>query len=265
MHLMFGDEADKDAAKDKKFFVYGAIFVPTNSVSALHTEVERLRTAAGMAGTDTLKSGTNTKPEGMTSTAHKQLKIDVTKAAYEKGNVKLCVQVTLHELARNQKHDDRVLYGANTILAKFNHFLAAQRSHGFAVMDRIPVEKPYEYLKEKFQVGMTQNGKPLGRLDRVLGFSHGADGTSHLCSVCDILLGSFRYCVNDPKNEEAAAEMFSTLMGMMWRGRRSGQDTIREFGLCFRPLNIDAPKYQAEYDGLEARLQGYLNGKETER
>jgi hypothetical protein len=204
MYLMFGDEADKDAAKDKKFFVYGAIFVPTNSIAALHAEVERLRAVAGMAGTDTLKSGTNTKPKGMTNEAHKQLKIDVTKAAREKGNVKLCVQVTLHELARNQDHDARVLFGANTILGKFNHFLAEQNSHGFAVMDRIPVEKPYDYLKEKFQVGMTQNGKALGRLERILGFSHGADGTSHLCSVCDILLGSFRYCVNDPKNEEAA-------------------------------------------------------------
>jgi len=264
MYLMFGDEADKDAAKDKKFFVYGAIFVPTNSIAALHAEIERLRTAAGMAGTDTLKSGTNTKPKGMTNEAHKQLKIDVTKAAREKGNVKLCAQVTLHDLARNQEHDDRVLYGANTILGKFNQFLAAQGSHGFAVMDRIPVEKPYEYLKEKFQVGMTQNGKPLGRLDRILGFSHSADGTSHLCSVCDIPLGSFRYCVNDPKNEDAAIEMFPTLLQMMWRGTRSGRDTSREFGLCFRPLNIEAPKYQAEYDALETRLQRYLYGKKSE-
>lgn len=114
MHLMFGDEADKDAAKDKRFFVYGAIFVPSNSISALHSEVERLRTAAGMSGTDTLKSGTNTKPNGMANDAHKQLKIDVTKAALEKGNVKLCVQVTLHDLARNLSHDDRIFYGANT-------------------------------------------------------------------------------------------------------------------------------------------------------
>jgi len=264
MHLMFGDEADKDAAKDKKFFVYGAIFVPSNSISALHAEVERLRVAAGMSGTDTLKSGTNTKPTGMANDAHRQLKIDVTRAALEKGNVKLCVQVTLHDLARNQDHDDRILYGANTILAKFNQFLAAQNSYGFAVMDRIPVANPYDYLKEKFQVGLTQGGKPIGRLDRVLGFSHGADGTSHLCSVCDILLGSFRYCVNDPKNENVALEMFPKLMQMMWRGRRDGQETSREFGLCFRPLKIEVAKYQAEYDALETRLQGYLNGKRSE-
>jgi hypothetical protein len=77
-------------------------------------------------------------------------------------------------------------------------------------MDRIPVDKPYDYLKEKFQVGMTRNGKTMGRYDRILGFAHGADGTSHLCSVCDILLGAFRYCVNDPTNENAAIAMFPT-------------------------------------------------------
>lgn len=52
MYLMFGDEADQDAVKGKKFFVYGAIFVPTNSLYALHSEIERLRVAAGLVGTD---------------------------------------------------------------------------------------------------------------------------------------------------------------------------------------------------------------------
>jgi hypothetical protein len=102
---MFGDEADKEATKNKKFFVYGGIFMPTNSISSLHAEIERLRVAAGMAATDSLKSGPNTKPPGMSSETHRQLKIDVMKAAREKGNLRFCAQVTLHELARNQDHD----------------------------------------------------------------------------------------------------------------------------------------------------------------
>jgi hypothetical protein len=47
MYLMFGDEADRTAVQGKKFFVYGAIFVPTNSISALHHEIERLRVKSG--------------------------------------------------------------------------------------------------------------------------------------------------------------------------------------------------------------------------
>jgi hypothetical protein len=260
MYLMFGDEADKEAAKDKKFFVYGAVFVPTNSISPLHAEVERLRVGAGMAASDSLKSGTNSKPKSMSAETHRQLKNDVMKAAREKGNIRFCAQVTLHELARNRDHDDRVEWGANTILGKFNTFLREQGSYGFAVMDRMPVKTPYEYLKEKFQVGMTFPDKPSMRLDRILGLSHGADGTSHLCSVCDILLGSFRYCVNEPDNEEAGKAMFPTLMEMMWKVKQGGTTQVREFGLYFRPLNVDAPKFKAEYDALETRLQGYLNG-----
>ena len=76
-----------------------------------------------------------------------------------------------------------------------------ERTWGYVIMDRIPVDKPYEYLKEKFQVGLIFPDKNSVRLDRILGLGQGADGTSHLCSVADIMLGAFRYCVNEPDNE----------------------------------------------------------------
>ncbi|MGX0966763.1 hypothetical protein AB7M63_007212 [Bradyrhizobium japonicum] len=258
MYLMFGDEADQDAVKGKKFFVYGAIFVPTNSLHALHSEVERLRVAAGLVGTDSLKSATRGRPACLNAEEHRKLKNDVMKAAREQGNVRFCAQVTLHELARNQHHDDLVLFGANTILGKFNTFLRDQTSYGYAIMDRIPVKTPYEYLKEKFQIGMRFPDKPAARFDRILGFSHSADGTSHLCSVADILLGAFRYCVNEPDNEDAGKAMFPTLMEMMWKRTHAGQTYVNECGLVLRPQEVQVAKYKAEYDGLVTRLQGYL-------
>jgi hypothetical protein len=36
MYIMFGDEADHGQNKGKKFFMYGAVFVPTNTLAALH-------------------------------------------------------------------------------------------------------------------------------------------------------------------------------------------------------------------------------------
>jgi hypothetical protein len=47
----------------------------------------------------------------------------------------------------------------------------------------------------------------------------------------------------------------------MWRSKVDGKLTSREFGLCFRPLKIASPKFQAEYDALAERLTGYLNAK----
>ena len=117
MYLMFGDEADREAVQGKKFFVYGAIFVPTNSLVALHKAIELLRTKNGMANTDSLKSASGSRPKGMSFESHRDIKTEVMKTAREVGNVKFCAQVTLHDLARNQKHDELVLWGANTVLA----------------------------------------------------------------------------------------------------------------------------------------------------
>jgi hypothetical protein len=263
MYLMFGDEADREAVQGKKFFVYGAVFAPTSSLVALHKDIELLRTKYGMASTDSLKSASGSRPKGMSFERHRDLKAEVMKIAREVGDVKFCAQVTLHDLARNQKHDDLVLRGANTVLGKFNQFLQENKSHGYAILDKIPVEHPYRYLREKFQIGNTFSDGSTIRLDRVLGLSHGVDGSSHMCSVADILLGAFRYCVNEPDNEEAGKAMFPVLMGMMWKSERDGTTTVSDYGLCLRPTTVKEAKHQSEYDSLMVRLRGYLEGKPT--
>jgi hypothetical protein len=178
------------------------------------------------------------------------------------GKVKFCAQVTLHELARNQSHDDLVLWGANTVLGKFNAFLDQRTTYGYAILDRLPVEHPYRYLKEKFQLGMTfLDGRSSMRLRRILGFAQAVDGSSHMCSVADIMLGAFRYCVNDPENPDAAKAMFPVLMQMMWKRKQDGRPVVNECGLIFRPATVEETKYQTEYDDLSSRLLGYLNSE----
>jgi hypothetical protein len=151
-----------------------------------------------------------------------------------------------------------VTWGANTILAKFNAFLGENKSYGYALLDRMPIEHPYKYLQEKFQLGMIFPDKPSVRFERILGFGHSVDGSSHLCSVADILLGAFRYCVNEPENEDAGKVMFPTLMTMMWMREREGKTSVVESGLVFRPQNVKEAKHQQEYDALAERLQSFL-------
>jgi hypothetical protein len=154
-----------------------------------------------------------------------------------------------------------VLWGARTILGKFNQFLWEQKTHGYAVLDKIPVEHPYRYLKEKFQIGNTFPDGSTIRLDRVLSFGHAVDGSSHTCSIADILLGASRYCVNEADNEDAGKAMFPVLMSMMWKGLRDGKPAVVDYGLCFRPSTVKETRHQGEFDGLAMRLQGYLDGK----
>lgn len=257
MFLMFGDEADPEQGRGQKYFVYGAIFVPIDKLPALHAEIERLRSASGLTNTDSLKSASGTRPKGMTHEQHRELKSKLMTLARDVGNITFCAQATLHDLARNQEHDDLVLFGANTVLSRFNMFLEEGKSHGYAVLDKIPVKNPYRYLKEKFQIGLEfPNGQR--RLDRVLGFAHAVDGSSHMCSVADVLLGAFRYCVNQPENEEAGKAMFPVLMSMMWKRERGGKTYVNGCGIVFRPAEVKEPKHKAEYDALIERLQSYL-------
>jgi hypothetical protein len=77
MYLMFGDEADRQAVQGKKFFVYGAIFAPTNSLVALHNAIEQLRIKNNMANTDSLKSASGSRSKSMSFEAHRDLKAEV--------------------------------------------------------------------------------------------------------------------------------------------------------------------------------------------
>jgi hypothetical protein len=110
--------------------------------------------------------------------------------------------------------------------------------------------------KQKFQVELAFPDENSIRLDRILGV---ADGSSHMCSIADVLPGAFRYCVNEPENEEVGKAMFPTLMNMMWKRERGGKIYVNDCGLVFRPVSIKEKKYRAEYGSLQERLQGYLN------
>jgi hypothetical protein len=258
MFLLFGDEADSDRGRGQKFFVYGAVFIPTNSVQALHAAVEKARTDAGLKLTDSLKFASRTKPTAMAAGAHRALKKEVMRLAREVGNAKFCSYVMLHELARNQEQNELIQWGANSVLGKFNEFLEESKSHGYALLDRMPVGNSYVYLKEKFQIGNSFKDKQI-RLDRILGFGHVCDGSSHMCSVADVMLGAFRYCVNEPDNIEAGKEMFPVLMSMMWKRESGGKTYVNNCGLLLRPRTVEVAKHKTEYDSLLTRLQSYLD------
>jgi hypothetical protein len=87
---------------------------------------------------------------------------------------------------------------------------------------------------------------------------------SHLASVCDILVGSWRYCVNEPEMDLAGKAMFPKLMDVMWKRKIGGKLYVKDFGLILRPLDVQKEEYKKEYEALRKRLQGYLDAKDAE-
>jgi hypothetical protein len=262
MYIMLGDEADADQGRGQKFFVYGAVFIDADEVDELHDGIQKIRDDFGYGATDSLKF--SNCPKDITREEHRDVKKAIVKLA-RKHNVVFCAYAISHGIANGETHDNLVLFGANTLLGKFNEFLNAGDGVGIVLMDRIPVANPYKYLKDKFQIGLQFPSGGTRKLDRIVGYASTCDGASHLASIADILLGSFRYCLNEPDKNIANAAIFPTLVRVMWcRETKDGTKNLREYGLTLRPEEIKVASHQKDYDDLVERLSGYLKKKEED-
>ena len=210
MSLMFGDEVDADQGRGQKFFVYGAAFINSSIAEYLHEGIQRLRERFGYGPRDSLKfSGC---PRGITTDQHREIKKEVVKLA-RNNDVMFCGYAISHAIAKGETRDNLVLFGANTILGKYNEFLAEKNDVGFVLVDRMQVGNPYPYLKDKFQVGLELQNGGTRKLEKVVGFASTCDGASHLASLADILVGSFRHCINEPDKDIANAQSYRRLYG----------------------------------------------------
>jgi hypothetical protein len=83
---------------------------------------------------------------------------------------------------------------------------------------------------------------------------------SHVASAVDVVLGSFRYCINNPKNIEAASQMMTTVIEMMWHDVVDNKYEVHNRGLISRPLydNIGSTVYKARYDELITHINMLL-------
>jgi hypothetical protein len=198
----------------------------------------------------------------VTREQHREIKKEIVKLAREHDLV-FCAYAILHDIAKGETHDNLVQFGANTLLGKFNQFLGDSSDVGLVLFDRLPIKNAYQYLKEKFQAGLQVDKETL-KLENVVGFASTCDGASHLASVADILLGSFRYCVNEPDKDIANSAIFPTLVRVMWYREDNETKNLAEYGLTLRPQEIKVDAYKKEYDELIKRLLGYLDQEETE-
>ena len=71
-----------------------------------------------------------------------------------------------------------------------------------------------------------------------MGLASTCDGASHLASIADILVGSFRYCVNEPDNDVAGKAMSPTLVKLMWKKYENHVPYVRDLGFILRPQTV---------------------------
>lgn len=252
-YILFADEANPEQTDPNKFFIYGGVVFPVVAMAAIHEEIEILRFEFGMSPKDQLKFNTRSRPKELTPEQHTEIKMSVYEIAARHG-VKLIGYAILHSISRSKAHSELIQFGASILLSKFNQFLGETKGNGWVNFDRMNIETPYVFLQSKFENRHEMESSPV-RLERILGYSFTCDGASHHASVADIVIGGFRYIINEPERDQVGRAITQSLEPIFWGKENSeGVKHIGERGLVLRPKVLRSAAYQADYAEIRARL-----------
>jgi hypothetical protein len=257
MHFLFTDESNLNPRENVKFFTYGGLIIEANQLRNLHDRIEAIRTQYGYTSRDQLKFDTHVRPTHLSVEDVTNAKQAVVQACIE-CNCLFIAYVVLHAIARNTPINDTIMWGANQVIGKFNYFLEQNNSHGVVAVDRLPHGAEFQYLAEKFTGGLTLQDGEVVALNRISLFTSTCVNASHASSAMDIVLGSWRYCINQPYNVDAARVMMDNLTKLIWCERDGNRLLAFEKGLIFRPRNVGRQDYAAEYTALLNHINGLL-------
>lgn len=251
-YILYTDETNAEPGEHVEFFIYGGVWLPIEGLPDLDKAVADIRQATGYRPGDVLKFDTHSRPKQVGRAQQTAAKEAVLQASFDAG-LRFSAVVVLHDIAHDPEW--RWMVQADDLLRAFDKFLARHEGVGVVVMDR--KERIHDYLIEKGQRGYvkrkTDESTPF---QRIHSFSSGAIGASHLGSVADIVLGSFRYCVNDVKETPASQKMLPAVVRLMWHIRmpRSGEVHLGARGLLLRPEVVKMASHKARYDAMTSRL-----------
>jgi len=255
MHILLTDETNRHPSRDAQFFVYGGLLFPVDALGVLHTGMEAIRRTAGYRPGDELKFDTRARPAHVTMDAATNAKRQTIELAQRAG-CKFIVHVILHAIIENQDADQQIQWAADYVIGRFNQYLHEVGDDGICILDNLPNGSEFGYLSAKFANGLTLDTGTRLSLDRIKLFASTCLGASHANSVMDIVLGTFRYCINNPRNEEAARAMLGSVARLMWGREENGQMIVRGRGLILRPEISDVRNdgYRRQYEELIAHI-----------
>lgn len=255
MYMMFADEADQDGSRE--FLVYVAVFVPVSEALTIKREIESLRTEFEFPAGSPLKFSSGTRPSSVTREAHAEIKNRVLALAAQ-SDCKICCYLVPHSIAKGQDLQGRLKFAVNTLASKFDQFLRESGGvGGWAFFDRTTDYRQSDYLRELMTEGVDWSGKRK-LLHHIIGMSDTREGYSHINSMCDIVVGAFRFIANEPDKDRVGTELMKPIAQLMWGTvDRLGKKTVRERGLLIRPRKVILTAYQADIQSFIERLTEY--------
>jgi len=259
MYVLLTDETNSEPAKGITFFITGGLFFPAKAFLPLDDGIEKIRRTNGYSPTDSLKFDSRSCPKGVTADQAKAAKSQV---------VDLCLKlecrfiaVVVHHSIITKERAGKFLWPIDAVIAKFEYFLKEERAPGLCFLDNLPLKGgQWKYLSERFTQGLylapKQKYMPLRQIRL---FAATCNNASHISSATDIILGAFRYCVNQPQKAVLAKAMFAKVARMMHHKMINGKRVLREYGLLLRPKTVTLSEYQEDYDKLIKHLSSLIN------
>ena len=127
-----------------------------------------------------------------------------------------------------------------------------------ALFDNTTDFKQSNHLKDAFNLGLLKYDDTRIPLKNIVKVGTTNAGMSHLNSVTDIVVGSFRFVVNEPDKDEVGMFLYQRLAQLMWgRLDQKGVFKIEERGLVIRPQKIEMNKYKADIASFISRMNNY--------
>lgn len=259
MHWLLGDETNKPP-KDGQFFIYGGLIVPAEAVTAVHDDVQAIRTRFGLSKAADLKFTNKSKIPPLEHRALKSELLDML----DSHSVKFIASVVLQQVLANQSEEKYMGFAVNTITLTFHKFLKSIDGHGAIFIDRVQsaqVNSVLNEMSDNFQSGLKHpNGYSHPVNDRIVLFGMTNNNSSHLSSCADIVLGSFRYCVNaatghDKASKAIASELMPKVDRLWWRERPDGV-IYEPTGLRLMPVT-PSTRYAQTYAELRSSLKDF--------
>ena len=262
MYFLFTDETNLNSSRDERFFIYGGLLFHIEKLLELHNGIREIKNEAGYQPGDKFKFHTHSRPENVTPQAHAKAKSSTIDLCME-CDCKFISHIILHDIIQNKKRDENIQWAINHVIAKYNKYLDIMDDCGICIVDNLPVDTQFRFLSDKFNYGLDFEDGKRSNLHRIKLFASTSIDSSHVASAMDIVLGAFRYCVNDPKNIDVAKEIIQKVIQMMYIEDEIDYE-YRPDGLIVRPEieNIIVDEYKAEYVNLLERIDGLLTSNE---
>ena len=260
MYFLVSDETNLNSTEEIKFFVYGGLIIPYEVSDRISDEIDQIRTDCGYTGEDSLKFATRSRPKHVSTEQFNEAKKRVIEIAIQY-NCEFIAYTAHHQIIKNANQASIIEKGADHVIGRFNKYLSDSNSFGFAFIDRLSNTGEYKFLTKKFTKGLEFSDGSQVELNRIKLFASTCDNASNFSSLVDIVLGAYRYLINNPKNTDLAEDLMQQIVSLLWHTRDGNRIITLEKGLIFRPLVVKVPAYKKEYEDLLEHLTSLLNKK----